>query len=312
MVELAELQAARHQVVAARRAAAAAQAQLAAACVEYADIRVDGGSARHRCRRAQPRAGAARVSSWPTRCRCCCGNSRYPVRCLIARTRRLTVGLPAVWQAYQAGALDAEQVRIIDRVARRVAAPHTLTAIDELVVDAAQTRCPKQLGIWLLRLVVQLEPLAFEQRHRKALAERRVTVVQGADGIGYVTGEVSAADAAAIDATLAAPGPQPREPRIRGPTSNAAPTCSPTCSSADSSSMTTVTTRSRTKDGERDIRSSVVDTGAADAVRRPARLSDTERRPDSHGGRVGLGSGSQPTVLTGRPARLVGDRGHRP
>ena len=58
--------------------------------------------------------------------------------------------------------------------------------------------------MWLLRLVVQLEPLAFAQRHRRALAERRVTVVQGTDGIGYVTGEVSAADAAAIDALLAA------------------------------------------------------------------------------------------------------------
>jgi hypothetical protein len=71
-------------------------------------------------------------------------------------------------------------------------------------VDAAQTRTPKQLMTWLLRLVVQLEPLAFAERHRRALAERRVTVVQGADGMGYVTGEVSAADAAAIDGMLAA------------------------------------------------------------------------------------------------------------
>jgi hypothetical protein len=51
---------------------------------------------------------------------------------------------------------------------------------------------------------VQLEPLAFQERHRRALTERRVSVVQGADGMGYVTGEVSAADAAAIDGTLAA------------------------------------------------------------------------------------------------------------
>src|SRR6188472_3145463 len=71
-------------------------------------------------------------------------------------------------------------------------------------VDAADTRSPKQLQVWLLRLVVQLEPLAFAQRHHRALAERRVSVVQGADGMGYVTGEVSAADAAAIDAQLAA------------------------------------------------------------------------------------------------------------
>ena len=51
---------------------------------------------------------------------------------------------------------------------------------------------------------MQLEPLAFQQRHRRGLAERRVAVVQGPDGIGYVTGEVSATDAAAIEGMLAA------------------------------------------------------------------------------------------------------------
>jgi hypothetical protein len=51
---------------------------------------------------------------------------------------------------------------------------------------------------------VRLEPLAFQERHRRALADRRVTAVQGVDGIGYVTGEVSAADAAAIDGMLGA------------------------------------------------------------------------------------------------------------
>ena len=128
----------------------------------------------------------------------------YQVRCLLARSRRLAADLPTVWEAFQRGDLDAEQIRVIDRVARRVTEASTLAAIDEQTVDAAQTRSPKQLTVWLLRLVVQLEPLAFQQRHRRALAERRVTVVQGADGIGYVTGEVSAADAAAIDGMLAA------------------------------------------------------------------------------------------------------------
>ena len=128
----------------------------------------------------------------------------YQVRCLLARSRRLAADLPTVWEAFQRGDLDADQIRVIDRVARRVTEASTLAAIDEQTVDAAQTRSPKQLTVWLLRLVVQLEPLAFQQRHRRAFAERRVTVVQGADGIGYVTGEVSAADAAAIDGMLAA------------------------------------------------------------------------------------------------------------
>ena len=93
---------------------------------------------------------------------------------------------------------------MIDRVARRVTEPHTLAAIDDQAVQAHRPDRPKQFKVWLLRLVVRLEPLAFEERHRRALAERRVTVVQGVDGIGYVTGEVSAADAAAIDGVLAA------------------------------------------------------------------------------------------------------------
>jgi hypothetical protein len=128
----------------------------------------------------------------------------YHVRCLLARYRRLARGLPAVWEAFHRGDLDADQIRVIDRTARRVTETSTLAAIDEQAVEAAQTRSPKQLSVWLLRLVVQLEPLAFEERHRRALADRRVTVVQGADGMGYVTGEVSAADAAAIDGMLAA------------------------------------------------------------------------------------------------------------
>jgi Domain of unknown function (DUF222) len=122
----------------------------------------------------------------------------------VARSRRLAADLPTIWEAFQRGDLDSEQVRVIDRVARRLTDAATLAAIDQQGVDAAQTRSPKQLAVWLLRLIVQLEPLAFEQRHRRALAERRVTVIQGVDGIGYVTGEVSAADAAAIDGMLAA------------------------------------------------------------------------------------------------------------
>src|SRR5919107_412524 len=128
----------------------------------------------------------------------------YTVRCLLARSRRLAADLPTVWDAFRRGDLDADQVRVIDRVARRVAEPQTLVAIDDQAIDAAQTRCPKQLGAWLLRLVVRLEPEAFQRRHRRALAERRVRIVQGVDGMGYVTGEVGAADAAAIDGMLAA------------------------------------------------------------------------------------------------------------
>ena len=193
---------AREAVVVARRDAAMAQARLAEAAVRYADARIAGdiaaGVGSGRRSRAKPGEFAADELALMLR------GQPYQVRCLVARARRMAAALPTVWEAFRRGELDAEQMRVIDRVARRVTETATLAAIDEQAVDAADTRSPKQLQVWLLRLIVQLEPLAFAQRHRRALAERRVTVVQGTDGIGYVTGEVSAVDAAAIDALLAA------------------------------------------------------------------------------------------------------------
>ena len=199
--ESEDLRAVGNEVAAARREAAMASAKLAEISMKYADVRTASDrqdSAVARPGRAKPGEFVADELSLVLR------EQPYAVRCLLARSRRLAAGLPTVWQAYREGDLDAEQVRVIDRVARRVSEPLTLAAIDEKSVEAAQSRCPKQLAAWLLRLVVRLEPLAFEQRHRRALAERRVTVVQGADGMGYVTGEVSASDAAAIDGMLAA------------------------------------------------------------------------------------------------------------
>ena len=191
----------------ARRDAAMAQARLAEAAVRYADARIAGdiaaGVGSGRRSRAKPGEFAADELALMLR------DQPYPVRCLVARARRMAAALPTVWEAFRRGEMDADQMRVIDRVARRVTETATLAAIDEQAVDAAQTRSPKQLQVWLLRLVVQLEPLAFAQRHRRALAERRVTVVQGADGMGYVTGEISAADAAAIDALLAATSEKP-------------------------------------------------------------------------------------------------------
>jgi hypothetical protein len=195
---------ARDAVADARRDAAAALARLAEAAVRYADARIADDtaeankSALPKRKRAKPGEFVADELALMLR------EQPYPVRCLLARSRRMAADLPTVWEAFRRGELDFEQIRVIDRVARRVSEAATLAAIDDQVIEAAQTRSPKQLGGWLLRLVVQLEPLAFAERHRRALAERRVTVVQGADGIGYVTGEVSAADAAAIDAMLAA------------------------------------------------------------------------------------------------------------
>ena len=132
-----------------------ALAKMAEISMKYADIRTSfdrQDAAVARSGRAKPGEFVADELSLMLR------EQPYAVRCLIARSRRLSADMPTVWQAYRDGDLDAEQVRVIDRVARRVLEPHTLTAIDEQAVEAAQSRCPKQLAAWLLRLVVRLEP----------------------------------------------------------------------------------------------------------------------------------------------------------
>ena len=131
-------------------------------------------------------------------------DSPWQVRRLLARCGRVRSGLPSVWEAHHRGEVDADQLQVIDRAARRAAEDTTRAQIDARAVDAARTRNPQQLAAWLLRLVVECEPLQFAVRHRRALRERRVSVTQGADGMGWVTGELSAADVAGIDAMLTA------------------------------------------------------------------------------------------------------------
>ena len=137
---------AREAVQDARRGAARAQARLAGAAVRYADERIDdatatadSGLARHN--RAQPGEFVADELAVMLR------EQPYQVRCLLARSRRLAADLPTIWEAFQCGELDAEQIRVIDRVARRVTEASTLAAIDEDTVDAAQTNSWTGLGL---------------------------------------------------------------------------------------------------------------------------------------------------------------------
>jgi hypothetical protein len=112
-------------VVDARREAAAALARLASAVVRYADVRITeetvaATSGLPRIKRAKPGEFVADELAVMLR------DQPYQVRCLLARSRRLASGLPTVWEAFQGGDLDADQIRVIDRVARRVTEASTL------------------------------------------------------------------------------------------------------------------------------------------------------------------------------------------
>jgi hypothetical protein len=200
----------------ARRALAVTQAQLAEAALTYADARRaddrrDPAFGIDSSGRARARPGEFAADEMAVMLL----GDPWAVRRLVARSRRVRAGLPTVWAAHLCGEVDSDQVREIDRAARRATQASTVGAIDVGAVSAARTRTPKQLASLLLRLVVECEPLAFAERHRQALADRRVTVAQGVDGVGYVTGELSGEDVAQIDAMLTAlaRGLGPGDPR---------------------------------------------------------------------------------------------------
>lgn len=189
----------------ARRLLIQAQAAAAEAALAYAEARwrqdsTDPAFGRDRTSGIRARPGEFAADELAVMW---CDNP-WQVRRLLARCGRVRSGLPSVWEAHRRGEVGAEQLQVIDRAARRAAEDATRAQIDARAVDAARTRNPVQLAAWLLRLVVECEPLQFAARHRRALSERRVTVTQGPDGMGWVTGELSAADVAGIDAMLTA------------------------------------------------------------------------------------------------------------
>ena len=211
----------------ARRDAAVAQARLAEASVRYADARIAGdiaaGVGSGRRSRAKPGEFAADELAL------CCATS--PTRC-VAWSRAPPDGYRP---ADGVGGVPTRRHRRRPDPGHRPGRQEghrnpTLAAIDEQAVDAADTRSPKQRQVWLLRLVVQLEPLAFAQRHRRALAERGY---RGAghrrDGRRHRRGLRRRRRRHRRHCSPPPPKAGAEDPRAD---QNAAPTCSPTCSAA--------------------------------------------------------------------------------
>ena len=108
----------REAVADARREASRAQARLAEAAVRYADARIaeETAAAPDLPRLKLPKPGEFVADELSVMLR----DQPYSVRCLLARSRRMASDLPTVWEGFRRGDLDVEQIRVIDRVARRV------------------------------------------------------------------------------------------------------------------------------------------------------------------------------------------------
>ncbi len=101
--------------------------------------------------------------------------TRYDTACRAA-------DFPEVQKAWRAGTLDARKVAII---AEQVSFLPSSSAKDVAASAATfgQNRTAPQLREWLRRRVIAANPDAAEERRRRAMADRRVVITPGDDGM---------------------------------------------------------------------------------------------------------------------------------
>lgn len=184
-------------LVESQRSIWAEQSALAVAMVGYIERRGHEASQDY-----PPRIAELEASFAPDELGAALRMSTKRVQDTIARTRRMMALMPSVLSAWRTGLIDEFRVLKIDAAAQRLVHPESVTLLDEQVVDYASAHTPSQLQSWLNRFVAKTEADQFSARHEQAMKDRRVTVTPDADGVSWISGIASSADANAIDAEL--------------------------------------------------------------------------------------------------------------
>ena len=191
------------ELIAARRVLAAAQARAAELMVSFADTRtaVDRqtiNGLRHEGVDARFKAGefAANEISMA------CSTSKFTAQRLLAMTRRVRAEAPAAWVAWQAGDIDQDKIERINRALRRLQRDSSKAALNTWVVDVAVCKSPEILGRCLNQFILENERDLQDERLTRSFEDRFVSVRPDLDGMSFVTAELSAVDATAIDQVL--------------------------------------------------------------------------------------------------------------
>ncbi len=144
-----------------------------------------------------------------------CSTSRHVAQRVIAMTRRVRAEAPDAWDAWVAGDIDQDKVERINRALRRLQRERSKVLLNALVVDVAICKTPEILGRWLNQFILETEKDLQDERLQRSVADRYVSVRPDLDGMSFLTAELSAVDAHAIDQVLTAVAgiAEPGDPR---------------------------------------------------------------------------------------------------
>jgi hypothetical protein len=206
------------ELIGQRRVLARAQARNAELLVAFADTRT--GLDKQRI--AGLRAGGvdARYSAGEfaaNEVSMACSTSRHVAQRVIAMARRVRAETPDAWDAWVAGDIDQDKVERINRALRRLQRDASKVLLNALVVDVAVCKTPEILGRWLNQFILETEKDLQDERLQRSFQDRYVSVRPDLDGMSFLTAELSAVDAHAIDQVLTALAgiAEPGDPRTR-------------------------------------------------------------------------------------------------
>ena len=110
-------------------------------------------------------------------------NSRKISR-TIGIARRLHDEAPDAWDAWQAGHIDHDRAARINKALIRLTRDTSKQLLNALVVDVATHKTAELLGRWLNEFVAQVEPDQTNDRMRRSLEDRYVSIRPDIDDQG--------------------------------------------------------------------------------------------------------------------------------
>src|SRR6476469_7560884 len=138
--------------------------------------------------------------------------NKHKISRTIGIARRLHDETPDAWDAWQAGHIDHDRAARINKALIRLTRDTSKQLLNALVVDVATHKTVELLGRWLNEFVARVEPDQTNDRMRRCLEDRYVSIRPDIDGISFLHAAIASADADAINqvlnalAALALPG----------------------------------------------------------------------------------------------------------
>ena len=120
----------------------------------------------------------------------------------IGIARRLHDETPDAWDAWQAGHIDHDRAARINKALIRLTRDSSKQLLNALVVDVATHKTVELLGRWLNEFVARVEPDQTNDRLRRSLEDRYVSIRPDIDGISFLNAAIASADADAINQVL--------------------------------------------------------------------------------------------------------------